>query len=566
VKQRRATLLKIFCTAVLWCAAAVGAFGQPPAGVGGQRASIAANERHLWLVVEQRSVTRIFHREAGGQFDAGKKSSSRVAAQAAVGDGLLVFFEDGAVYRYTPEKVRPTVETVLPGRTIPASVTGDDRFVYAVVPSAVAREASPRVENEKSSADFDPGEAAWSLVVYDGRRWTPAAALPESIPSGDGGKLGPQLCLMRGELQLFAPSPAANVLQYFSYDADNRLWTAQATVSLPPMLDYWVFTFGRVPTLAAARRGADGAARLDAYRLLSDADSSGASGWRLTPIEYSALPEGAEIVRHLGAAGFNQHLCLLARDRGGIDYLQFGRASGKPAEITQSAPAIVTETGMALRGQKMVQIATFMILLIVLTGLFVFRRGSMVRTVELPPGSALALMTQRALAWGMDFLPIAVVAGKVGHVSLYDGLGTLLRWGVSPEPDGSAPAAAFLIWWASTTALYATYCLILEITARRTIGKMIMRIYIVSENGVSPSFGQLLTRNVLRLIECMPQFWVFAVLVLLSRNRQRLGDIFARTVVVRALRPPAATAAPRAAPGDDESVTAEDEHDETSSE
>jgi uncharacterized RDD family membrane protein YckC len=47
-------------------------------------------------------------------------------------------------------------------------------------------------------------------------------------------------------------------------------------------------------------------------------------------------------------------------------------------------------------------------------------------------------------------------------------------------------------------------------------------------------------RNVLRCLELMPPFWVLGFVVVLSRNRQRVGDIFARTIVVRRLGRPRA--------------------------
>jgi hypothetical protein len=73
----------------------------------------------------------------------------------------------------------------------------------------------------------------------------------------------------------------------------------------------------------------------------------------------------------------------------------------------------------------------------------------------------------------------------------------------------------------------------MELLTRRTVGKVFARVYLLSETGTRPAAWQILVRNLSRLIEFTPQFWFLVVLVLISRNRQRLGDIFARTLAIR---------------------------------
>ena len=72
---------------------------------------------------------------------------------------------------------------------------------------------------------------------------------------------------------------------------------------------------------------------------------------------------------------------------------------------------------------------------------------------------------------------------------------------------------------------------------RRTIGKVFLGTRVLSENGTRPNAVQIVARNVSRFLELLPPLWVLGFLVVLSRNRQRLGDIFARTVVVRGVKP-----------------------------
>ena len=69
----------------------------------------------------------------------------------------------------------------------------------------------------------------------------------------------------------------------------------------------------------------------------------------------------------------------------------------------------------------------------------------------------------------------------------------------------------------------------------RTLGKRIMGLKVVHENGGRASPGQLLVRNLLRPIDLMPGLYILGMaLVLMGPRPQRLGDRLARTLVVTA--------------------------------
>jgi uncharacterized RDD family membrane protein YckC len=96
--------------------------------------------------------------------------------------------------------------------------------------------------------------------------------------------------------------------------------------------------------------------------------------------------------------------------------------------------------------------------------------------------------------------------------------------------------------------------LVMELLTGRTVGKVLTGTRLLAETGTRPASWQILVRNALRLLELVPQFWILGLLVLLSRNRQRLGDIFARTLVVRRAGPLEPTA------DQDDRLTRDDEH------
>ena len=69
----------------------------------------------------------------------------------------------------------------------------------------------------------------------------------------------------------------------------------------------------------------------------------------------------------------------------------------------------------------------------------------------------------------------------------------------------------------------------------RTIGKRMLRLRVMDEQGLRLQFSQIMIRNLLRFVDCQPIFFYgFGGLsCLLTKRSQRLGDIAANTIVIR---------------------------------
>lgn len=84
-------------------------------------------------------------------------------------------------------------------------------------------------------------------------------------------------------------------------------------------------------------------------------------------------------------------------------------------------------------------------------------------------------------------------------------------------------------------ALVFAYYPIFEVLLGRTPGKMIAGIVVVNEKGSYPTIVQSITRTVFRIVEINPILFgglIAGIVVLSSKNRQRLGDMVARTYVL----------------------------------
>ncbi len=82
--------------------------------------------------------------------------------------------------------------------------------------------------------------------------------------------------------------------------------------------------------------------------------------------------------------------------------------------------------------------------------------------------------------------------------------------------------------------LFFLYYIVLEAVLGGTLGKLLLGIRVVNVDGSRISWGASIIRNLLRIIDALPFFYLLgAILVWTSPQRQRLGDRVAKTVVVR---------------------------------
>jgi uncharacterized RDD family membrane protein YckC len=102
---------------------------------------------------------------------------------------------------------------------------------------------------------------------------------------------------------------------------------------------------------------------------------------------------------------------------------------------------------------------------------------------------------------------------------------------------GSEVAIARMQWLAAVTpalGIYLLYHPVLEVLMRgRTPGKRQAGVRIVTRAGATPDSAALLVRNVLRLVDSLPIFYVVGLVsCFITAQRVRIGDLAAGTVLV----------------------------------
>lgn len=139
-------------------------------------------------------------------------------------------------------------------------------------------------------------------------------------------------------------------------------------------------------------------------------------------------------------------------------------------------------------------------------------------------GTERDVLGRRILAWLVDTLVIVVVGGVI--VGVLGAVGGRIGTAIATVP---------------TLVVALAYYIYLEGTYGQTLGKKAVGLVVAKADGSDCDFTASAIRNVLRIVDnLIPVYLLGVVAILLTDRNQRVGDIAADTVVVRA-RPATAT-------------------------
>ena len=136
---------------------------------------------------------------------------------------------------------------------------------------------------------------------------------------------------------------------------------------------------------------------------------------------------------------------------------------------------------------------------------------------------------RRVLATIIDVLLLGVVA------SLLTAPGALIDgWGSGQFSD-AASSLLFSFGGLAALLVYFAYFTIMEGHYGQTLGKMALGIKVVRESdGRAPGTKAAVLRTLMRIVDSIGSYPVAFVVALVSDKNQRLGDMVAKTLVVRA--------------------------------
>lgn len=195
--------------------------------------------------------------------------------------------------------------------------------------------------------------------------------------------------------------------------------------------------------------------------------------------------------------------------------------------ISQEELAIFREAPAAMNGQRIIQYFFWIVLILIFIPMVIVRPTTPPKPFVLGEGIVVANLLKRLAAGVIDFLPFNLLAGVLFPLPQKTWADMLALVRESRMPDNAAYGVVFAL------SLYAAYCAIMEFKYSATLGKMVFHLAVIGEEGKRPDLRSIFLRNVMKIAELVPPGLPLLLLVpLLNRNRQRLGDILARTAVI----------------------------------
>ena len=207
--------------------------------------------------------------------------------------------------------------------------------------------------------------------------------------------------------------------------------------------------------------------------------------------------------------------------------LQWASCRSDGEIISQEELAIFREAPAAMNGQRIIQYFFWIVLILIFIPMVIVRPTTPPKPFVMGEGIVVANLLKRLAAGIIDFLPFNLLAGILFPLPQKTWADMLALVRESRMPDNAAYGVVFAL------SLYAAYCAIMEFKYSATVGKMVFHLAVIGDEGKRPDLRSIFLRNVMKIAELVPPGLPLLLLVpLLNRNRQRLGDILARTAVI----------------------------------
>lgn len=142
---------------------------------------------------------------------------------------------------------------------------------------------------------------------------------------------------------------------------------------------------------------------------------------------------------------------------------------------------------------------------------------------------------RRIVAALIDLIPLIAVylalAATIGDIDTEGSLSTIGDISTESSVFVNLSGAAAVLFFVLVLAYYT----VSEALAAMTLGKFIMGLKVVKADGSPFDLQASLVRNVLRIVDVLPFLYLAGlVFVAVTAKNQRVGDLAARTLVVRA--------------------------------
>ncbi len=438
---------------------------------------------------------------------------------------------------------------MLPGRVAPLCVAGDtpEEALYAIaedlgiptsLPTTTRTATRPDASDSGPTAGVDRSGRAhtasqprrWSLCRYHSKQWTLVSPMPSWFDvDGDH-----WLCADQGRVHLFGVGPAPDG-SVWHRRWSSQTWAPSEEVPIPP---------GATPVAAMV---------VNTYLVLVVRVPVGQSGSRVVAVRRAGQAWRQAELRterdrridlepdQLGAGAYNDRIALVGRFDKQHEQPQVGLWSlsgGPPEDPPKPLPEWDRKTSSPLVPHPP-ELVIYGIVVAVVALTFWRRQQSLTQDIPLPAQVALASIWRRSVAFFIDIAP-AIAISAIYWLPALDQVNRQIGFEDLTEAEQAEQRLAVLLGpWLVIRTVYALYCGLTEYRWGVTPGKRLMQCWVVSDDLMRPMPKQIAIRNALKILELQPEVIALLAVVAVTRNRQRLGDLLARTIVVEPAQPPA---------------------------
>jgi len=531
--------------------------------------AIAGNDRIAWLMIgiwddgEKEFIqrfsyidpqSRLFRQAVGYEPQIG-----RITHSAVVEDHLRVFLRStktkGTHYRYG--KYDAKRESRLPDSVEPLAIAGEQDVkhpnLWAVVDaktadmvevewSKILRQRATTKRGEKTEKYSPPIRPlvyrepdTCHLIRYYGIDWQPRFCAPKQVKPGDR----IWFCIIGNQHHFFWQNAGNNTEIFYACRIDEQ-WIERPHIPLSGKLQTAaVGTKDKQPCFAALVKSSDTPNKASCLRWswLPDTENENAGKWEQQELLKDG--KGNELIIPLDSAiGFcGEYVAIIERTEQHFETGLWPLEGGMPAENFRQVPMMVSEQKRQ-DSQVKREILSMVMMVSILLLVFWQRQPSITNPVVLPANLQIVNPAKRAISALIDIAPAAIVIYAIYHESLSESIKDFQLFIAAAKDAELAetyemPKQLHIIWF-YFLLIYTSYCTLFEIFMRVTPGKRLLGFHVLSESLTPPNFAQIIIRNLSRIIELLPylQIWPFLMVVLFTRNRQRIGDLLARTIVV----------------------------------
>jgi uncharacterized RDD family membrane protein YckC len=140
-------------------------------------------------------------------------------------------------------------------------------------------------------------------------------------------------------------------------------------------------------------------------------------------------------------------------------------------------------------------------------------------------GAELGSVAARIVAHLIDLVVLIMAFWLMGNI-----VGSMVG-GLTESGFNLKGAPALLIMLLTGVAFFL-YLALFEGVFGTTVGKLFLGLRVKNADGSRCGFGQAVVRNLLRIIDAFPLYLVGLIFTLVTKKRQRVGDLAAHTIVV----------------------------------